>query len=192
MRLYTYKIVVDQGAAPNPFHGSCTLAICKPVIRRMAKPGDWVVGIGSKQLGHPDKVIYAMQVERSLPIADYYNAYPEKRPDWSSGIFERQVGDAIYNLDDPKRPRLIKGVHTAKDMSRDLSGLNVLTSTLFYYFGHNAVSIPSGLAYLGEVNRGHRSIADLEQIKAFIDWIDSYPIGIQGIPIDGGDFLICQ
>ena len=192
MRLYTYKMVVDQGSAPNPFHGRCTLAICKPVIRRVAKPGDLVVGIGSKKLGHPDKVIYAMQVERSLPIADYYHAYPEKRPDWYSGIFERQIGDAIYNLDNLNQPKLLKSVHTLKDMPRDLSGLNVLTSSLFYYFGHNAPDIPNHLSHLSEVKRGHRSISNLGQIKEFEDWIRTHQSGIQGSPIDSGDFLICQ
>jgi hypothetical protein len=41
-RLFSYTIPVDDGAAPNPFRGMCTLAICKPTIRRVAKKGDWV------------------------------------------------------------------------------------------------------------------------------------------------------
>jgi hypothetical protein len=45
--LFTYCIPYDDGAAPNPFWGLCTLAICKPSIRRVAKEGDWVVGTGS-------------------------------------------------------------------------------------------------------------------------------------------------
>lgn len=32
--LYTYCIPYDDGAAPNPYWGICTLVICKPVIRR--------------------------------------------------------------------------------------------------------------------------------------------------------------
>jgi len=47
-RLYSYTIPIDDGAAPNPFWGTCTLAICKPAIRRTAKVGNWVVGLGSK------------------------------------------------------------------------------------------------------------------------------------------------
>jgi hypothetical protein len=35
-QLFTYTIPYDDGAAPNPFHGICTLAICKPSIRRVA------------------------------------------------------------------------------------------------------------------------------------------------------------
>jgi hypothetical protein len=35
-RLFSYTVRVDDGAAPNPFRGLCTLAICKPAIRRGA------------------------------------------------------------------------------------------------------------------------------------------------------------
>lgn len=37
--LFSYCIPYDDGAAPNPFWGLCTLAICKPRIRRAAKEG---------------------------------------------------------------------------------------------------------------------------------------------------------
>ncbi|MGC9261259.1 MAG: hypothetical protein ACP5I8_14435 [Phycisphaerae bacterium] len=46
-KLFTYTIKIDDGAAPNPFHGLCTLVICKPAIRRCAKAGDWVVGLNT-------------------------------------------------------------------------------------------------------------------------------------------------
>lgn len=38
--LYAYAITRDLGFAPNPFHGFCTLATCKPGIRKTAKVGD--------------------------------------------------------------------------------------------------------------------------------------------------------
>jgi len=41
--LYSYTVRYDDGAAPNPFNGMCTLAICKPAIRRTAAPGDATV-----------------------------------------------------------------------------------------------------------------------------------------------------
>ncbi len=46
-RLFSYTIPID-GAAPNPFHGMCSLAICKPAIRRTASSGDWIVGLGPR------------------------------------------------------------------------------------------------------------------------------------------------
>lgn len=48
-KLYSYCIPCDDGAAPNPFEGVCTLVICKPRIRLTAEVGDWIVGTGSKR-----------------------------------------------------------------------------------------------------------------------------------------------
>jgi hypothetical protein len=39
--LYVYAITRDFGFAPNPFHGSCTLATCKPELESLLK---WVIG----------------------------------------------------------------------------------------------------------------------------------------------------
>ena len=67
-KLYSYCIPVDDGAAPNPFGNICTLTICKPVIRRSALVGDWVVATGSMQYGFENKVIYAMEVTQKLTM----------------------------------------------------------------------------------------------------------------------------
>lgn len=42
-RIYSYVVRYDSGFAPNPFYGYCTLATCKPDIRRAAEVGDWLV-----------------------------------------------------------------------------------------------------------------------------------------------------
>lgn len=47
-KLFSYVLRFDDGAAPNPFWGTCTLAICKPDIRRTANIDDWIIGTGSK------------------------------------------------------------------------------------------------------------------------------------------------
>jgi len=41
--LYSYVVRYDSGFAPNPFGGYCTLATCKPEIRKTAQLGDWLV-----------------------------------------------------------------------------------------------------------------------------------------------------
>lgn len=69
MRLFSYCIPHDHGAAPNPFWGVCTLTICKPGIRRVAQVGDWVVGVGSVNVGGKDysgKLVYVMKVTKRL------------------------------------------------------------------------------------------------------------------------------
>lgn len=104
--LYSYVLRVDDGAAPNPYGGVCTLTICKPAIRRKAEPGDWIVGLGPTRA--PDgrnlarHVVYAMKVSRSMPFADCYRHCQQhltaKRPVWSRDApFEHQVGDCCTN-----------------------------------------------------------------------------------------------
>lgn len=44
-RLFSYTIPIDDGAAPNPFHGMCSLVICNPAIRRVAERGDWIASL---------------------------------------------------------------------------------------------------------------------------------------------------
>src|SRR5215218_5605380 len=73
-RLYSYTMAHDDGAAPNPFRGLCTLAICKPKIRLKATFGDWVVGLGSVNAPSGDlggRMIYAMRIDQVVTLRDY-------------------------------------------------------------------------------------------------------------------------
>src|SRR5437773_7916372 len=82
-RLFTYTIPIDDGAAPNPFREMCSLAICKPGIRRAAKPGDWVAGLGSKDAPSGDlsgHLVYAMHVESVLSLREYDEQAPTEWP----------------------------------------------------------------------------------------------------------------
>ena len=104
-RLFTYTIVVDDGAAPNPFRGLCSLAICKPAIRRVAARGDWIVGLGSRNAPSGDlsaRVVYAMRVDEVLSLAEYdYFApsrWPHRVPDLTSLDLSERLGDCIYDF----------------------------------------------------------------------------------------------
>ena len=69
MRLFSYCISVDDGATPNPYWGICTLTICKLVIRRVAEVGDWIAGVGSKDVNgiqYLGKLLYAMRTTRTF------------------------------------------------------------------------------------------------------------------------------
>jgi hypothetical protein len=41
--LFFYKLVGDTNGAPCVDNGLLTLAICKPMIRSVAKRGDWIL-----------------------------------------------------------------------------------------------------------------------------------------------------
>jgi len=73
MKLYSYVMVSDTGFAPNPFDGFCTLACCKPNIRRTASVDDWIVGTGSNGTVGNDKLIYAMKVTEKTDFDIYYH-----------------------------------------------------------------------------------------------------------------------
>ena len=83
MRLFSYVVARDYGFAPNPFYGYCTLATCKPRIRKAAQTGDWVLGTGSKTHGRENQVVFAMRVTERLTFDEYWNdpRFKAKRPD---------------------------------------------------------------------------------------------------------------
>lgn len=97
-RIFIYPIARDFGFAPNPFHGVCTLATCKPRIRKAAAPGDWVVGMGGTKLKATGRCIFAMRVEKCLSFNEYWSdpEYIRKRP-IRNGSRKTMVGDNIYH-----------------------------------------------------------------------------------------------
>lgn len=179
MQLFTYTIVVDDGAAPNPFGGVCTLTICKPAIRRTAQVGDWIAGFGSKKASSGDlssKLVYAMKVTEVLSMSEYDRAarsrWPSKIPDITNKDPVRCLGDCIYDYSNgqPKRRR---GVHRPSDVARDLGGKNALVSDHFFYFGSRAIPLPKELRPILHQTQGHKSAANTHYMKAFLAWIYS-------------------
>lgn len=95
--LHTYVVRHDTGFAPNPSHGYCTLATCKPNIRSSATPGDWVVGTGSLSRGDAEeRLIYAMRVDEVLTYDEYFSdeRFEFKKP--LSGDKYDKNGDNLY------------------------------------------------------------------------------------------------
>ena len=119
--LFSYCIPYDDGAAPNPFWGLCTLAICKPRIRQAAFIGDWIVGTGSKNSPIGDvsnKVVYTMLVTQKMTMEDYdrftQSELPRKIPKMQSKDLRRHYGDSIYDFSKCP-PSLRPSVHTEEN-----------------------------------------------------------------------------
>ncbi len=74
--LFSYIVASDTGLAPNPFHGVCTLAYCKPKVRGAALEDDYVVGLSPAS--SCNRVVYAMRVTTRLPFAKYSQRYPKR------------------------------------------------------------------------------------------------------------------
>ncbi|WNG13913.1 hypothetical protein [Cystobacter fuscus] len=180
--LFSYCIPIDDGAAPNPFWGVCTLVICKPAIRRVAQVGDWIVGTGSRRSPIGDvatKVVYAMCVTEKLTM-QAYNAWtrqklPEKIPDWGNADHRRRLGDSIYDF--TVYPYVIrKSVHDERNRERDLGGKYALLSTHFFYFGDKPIELPEDLHKIIRAGQGHLRIHDPEVVDRFIAWIEGLNI----------------
>ena len=100
MKIYSYIVKRDYGFAPNPFYGYCTLATCKPVIRKHAEIGDIIVGIGSggKNSVYKNRMIFAMKISEVLTYDQYWNdiRFQKKKP-IMSGSKKQMYGDNIYH-----------------------------------------------------------------------------------------------
>jgi hypothetical protein len=149
--LYTYAITKDFGFAPNPFHGICTLATCKPRIRKSARVNDWIMGIGGASLPTiKRRCIFLMKVSEILSFEEYW-ADPRfllKRPS-RNGSKVQMVGDNIYHkneagnwIQEDSHHSLPDGSPNPENISRDTgSTTNVLISDYFLYFGKAAIQV---------------------------------------------------
>lgn len=185
-RLYSYIVRVDDGAAPNPYHGMCTLAICKPAIRRTARVGDWIMGTGAASAGLSGHLVYAMRVDEAITLQEYDLRAPRewrhRLPDPSSRSRARRRGDCIYDYSAAPWPRQRPGVHNEDNRPVDLGGRNVLISRHYTYFGANAVALPAHLHPLVHSTQGHKWRMNASLFDAFVTWIERQPSGKHGEP----------
>jgi hypothetical protein len=131
-RIFSYKMSHDQATAPAVQNGLLTLAICRPDIRRNAKIGDIVLGIGGVPIGM-GRVIFAAKVTGRMGGGANGPEYYQKHPDRE---------DAIFRIDKNGRPQH-KGAgydHPQPGWVEHDVGLNwerayVLLSTDYRYFG---------------------------------------------------------
>lgn len=183
-RLFSYVITHDTGFAPNPFGGVLTLATCKPKIRASAQPGDWLLGTGSAKAVGNGKVVYAGQITEILGIAKYGvdPRFKHKRPSVGKEHW-KILGDNIYAPDaDGVLTQRRNPFHSNQDITRDLSGLNVLVCDRFWYFGASAPDLPSALLECVKRGPGHRCVTSPDLLAGFLDWLLQHPRGITGAP----------
>jgi hypothetical protein len=187
MRLYSYIVTHDTGFAPNPFWGFCTLACCKPSIRRTAKVGDWIVGLTPKPEGN--RLIYAMLVGEILTYKSFFNdnRFALKIPDYSKDEVVHKCGDNIYKPLVNGEFQQLQSMHSnglnenpIKKVD-DLSGECVLVARKFNYFGSNALELPAELSVL-IVGRGHKNSFSEQIIQTFLKFIADQPEGVNAPP----------
>ena len=105
--------------------------------------GQWLAGFTSyalnKNLPGQERLIFLANINKKLPLKDYYEQYSDKRPD------NHPSGDNIYKLENGKFIQLENRAHDAGNIESDLKGKNALIADEFYYFGIEAMAVPPEL-----------------------------------------------
>jgi hypothetical protein len=172
MKLSAYIITVDSGFAPNPFGRYCTLACCKPTIRRLAEEDDIIIACASSRAAKPGHLVYAMRVKEVIPYQKYWrdSRFATRKPSKRTAISQR--GDNIWRQDRAGKWQVFPGAcHDESHRERDTGGVNALVGTEFFYFGRSAIRIPSRFAEMLAQTQGHKNTRDRKRIDRFWDWV---------------------
>ncbi|WP_454766111.1 Nmad2 family putative nucleotide modification protein [Cupriavidus campinensis] len=193
-RIHSYVVRYDSGFAPNPFYGYCTLATCKPDIRRSAEVGDWVVGSGSNNRtvrlgGH---LVYAMRVTEVMTFDAYAidRRFVAKKP-FRYGSRKQSCGDNIYFRAGPDGVwqqrdsfhSLADGSRNHRHVTRDTRVNRVLIGADFVYFGGRGPKFPPELQDmhgrpLCKTGIGRSCFDDPQLLERLDRWVRSF--GVSG------------
>lgn len=187
-KIFRYVVRYDEGSAPRPFGGWCSLTICKPRIRASARPGDWIIGFRSRS---PGRVAYVMLVEEVIPLAKYWAdpRFLDRRPGFSP------VPDNIYcPVHNGTLQQVANPVHGLAEAATDVSGKNALVARRFWYFGSSSPDISTDLvhlvhAHIGEAITAHRRPDDVQQLE---QWLAKWPQGLIGLPLGASPALLAH
>lgn len=184
MTVFSYVIDHDLGFTPNPFHGVCTFACCKPQIRKKAEVGDYVLGTGAVKPNLRGHLTFWMRVDEIMTFDEYWEdrRFRRKKP-LMSGSTHLRYGDNIYHRDGGKKFLQEDSFHSHEDGSASLGDLKrdtgttdkVLIGHTFAFWGKSGLKLPDHLRYVLKSGRGHRCNFTEEQIEPLLAWLRSLP-----------------
>jgi hypothetical protein len=196
MTLFSYVVARDYGFAPNPFGEFCTLATCKPNIRRFAQIGDWIVGTGSASNHRAGHLVYAMRVSETMTFDAYWEdrRFQYKKPSLE-GSTKVSFGDNIYHrvggdwAQADSHHSYAEGMRNIKNIRNDTQADRVLIGRNFAYWGGSGPLIPVALRnYEGHdlcIGRGYKRYFPAGMEAYFAEWFLSLGAsGYLGRPID--------
>lgn len=188
MKVYSYVIPRDYGFAPNPFHNYCTLATCKPKIRKAASVGDFIIGTNCSP--NVDEIVFFMEVSEVLSFDEYWldERFYVKRPN----LFASKkycYGDNIYHttrdggwLQEDSHHTHPNGTPVQENIDTDTSVNRVLVSENFSYWGNKPVKIPNALSDIVKTGPGHKCNFPDSIKTSVVDWLLGLERGLQGDP----------
>lgn len=194
-RLYRYVIDHDKGFAPNPFFKVCTLACCKPVIRKGAQVGDVIVGFGPAKHEMSGQIIYWMMVDEIMRFDDYWEKpeFEKKRPR-PGGSLMLNFGDNIYHhapggqwVQERSFHSDVNSLTGSGNLKRDTGYTDrVLIGRNFAYWGAEGPRPPARFKEFVWAGRGQvYKVANEERKEEFIGWLQDLPDrGLMADPAD--------
>jgi hypothetical protein len=195
MRAHSYIVEHDMGFAPNPFHGACTLAACKPRIRRYAKIDEYVLGTGTKKRSLEKHLVYVMKISEIIGFDDYWKdrRFVRKRTVTNGSLVQR-YGDNIYHIDAQSKRWVQEhsfhskagGVTDPDNLRLDTGSTDrVLIGDWFIYWGGDGPEIPDRFEEFIHEGIGHHYIDDDAMIQKFIAWaVTNGAPGVRGDPCE--------
>lgn len=177
MSLFSYVVRWDHGFAPNPFYRVCTLATCKPAIRKKAEISDWVLGTGSAERDFQGRAIFLMRITEILRFDDYWSdaRFGRKRPVMNGSLSQR-FGDNIYHRDangmwiqaDSRHSQ--DGLANDFNLRRDTGTTDrILIGSEFVYWREKAPMIPKSLQRFVIARPGWAEFTQ-DESSTLIDW----------------------
>ena len=157
----------------------CTVATCKPDIRRSACIGDFILGTGSATRNLGGHAVFLARVEEIISFDQYWSdsRFARKIP-VMNGSLQQRFGDNIYHRENGKwlqadsRHSQIGGEPNLLNLKRDTAKTDrVLISSEFTYWGGDGPSIPAKFADFVHKTPGYRAFFSEADIARFLDWI---------------------
>lgn len=198
LRLFSYVVARDYGFAPNPFYGICSLATCKPGIRKAGSVGDWVVGTGSKKNKRGGYLVFAMRITETATFNDYWQdqRFQCKKPNLR-GSKKQAFGDNIYfreGLSGQWQQRdshhsYRNGVPNQHNIRTDTQVDRVLLSGEYSYWGGAGPKIPAEFRHYEGFDiccgyQNYKSQFPVGLIREFVSWLMCLERGYLGSPLD--------
>jgi Nucleotide modification associated domain 2 len=194
-RIYVYKCVVDDGAAPCIDAGLFTLTICKPYIRSTARPGNWIFAFGSNAESPANRLVYIAEVSRKLTGGKYFEREEFKaRKDC---IYERLPDGCLQRRGDAKFHDYEGARISDLGAERSYPKANAIVSGDFRYFGKCGTNewktdAPKLCKLVEGLGQGHRVnfMSDLRSELVALKnrvWCDNPDKKVLGTPLHAPD-----
>ena len=149
-RIWRYVLAADNGMAPCAQDGVLTLTCCKPLIRRSAAVGDYVIGFLPARFGR-GRLAYVGKVASRVPLGDYQRRSPNR----FDAIYRAARGQDGQEILEPIHAWTTIRMWLSRH--RDYRGVYSLQFEPYWYWCGLGVLLPEDLAELGHYYVGQSS-----------------------------------